>query len=227
MRYILILVFVTGLYAQSKSCYTVQLTSAFNSQKNYDDLSSKSYDESCKVMRIGKSITVRCGCFDEYKDAKKTLPKFKKEYKKAYIASTYKYRFAKKPKSASALTKQTRKVETTLPTKKIKKQNTQQMSQVKQLKSPVQEIEVVDAKILDSKKQKQKKSKKKKVKKKKKTKYVKRSEGVYFYDRYLKKLENDKGIGKFDYRYKFGAQFSYDGAYINEAYQSYHNTHWR
>jgi phosphate-selective porin OprO/OprP len=227
MRYILLLLLITGLYAKSESCYTVQLTSAFNSQKNYDDLSSKSYDESCKVMRIGKSITVRCGCFDEYRDAKATLPRFKREYKKAYITSTYKYRFgidAKENSVASLpLYKEPLKEKKVLKYKAKEPQKIQYVA-TKSTEQVVHKTQKID--IVEPKKKKHKKNKVKK-KKKQKDKYVKKRKGVYFYDRYLKKLRNKDGIGKFDYRYKFGAQFSYDGAYINEAYQSYHNTHWR
>ena len=236
MRYILILLLVTGLYAKSQSCYTVQLTSAFNSQKNYDDLSTRDYDDSCKVMKIGKSITVRCGCFDRYADAKKTLPKFKKEYKKAYVASTYRYRFGEKIKETSTLEKKIdkkvlldRPKQKTVKTKRVQAKNTGiKRSKAKKIKQ--EEIVVLDTKKIDKKAvkiKKKKKKKKKKIKKKKKVKYVKKRKGVYFYDRYLEKLQNKKGIGRFDYKYKFGAQFSYDGAYIDEADKSYHNFHWR
>ncbi len=95
MHYILILVlFSISLFAKSEeSCYTVQLVSKYNNQKNKDNLESKTYPNSCVLMEIGKSITVRCGCYEKIKDANEQLPVLKQEYENAYIATTYKYRF--------------------------------------------------------------------------------------------------------------------------------------
>jgi len=95
MKYFLLLIAITSLlYAKSdKSCYTVQLISKFNSQKNLDLLHAESYPRSCKLMEIGKSLTVRCGCFDRYKDAKNEQKNQFSNYKNATLATTYKYRF--------------------------------------------------------------------------------------------------------------------------------------
>jgi len=95
MKYFLLLLTIsTLLFAKSdNSCYTVQLISKFNSQKNLDLLHMKNYPTSCKLMEIGKSLTVRCGCFDRYKDAKSEQKKQFSNYKNTAIATTYKYRF--------------------------------------------------------------------------------------------------------------------------------------
>jgi adhesin transport system outer membrane protein len=94
MKYFFILFLVSVLYGE-ESCYTVQLFSKISSDKNRDLLLQNTYDSSCKMMEIGKSLTVRCGCFVSKEDVEKTLPTYKKEYKNAYIMRTYKSRFAK------------------------------------------------------------------------------------------------------------------------------------
>ena len=76
-----------------ETCFTVQLVSRFNNNKNLSILSQNNYPKECKVMSIGKAITVRCGCFTEILTAKKSLDKLKQEYKHAAVATTYKYRF--------------------------------------------------------------------------------------------------------------------------------------
>ena len=68
---------------------------------------------------------------------------------------------------------------------------------------------------------------KKEKKKKKKNKFIKKRDAKYPYTRYLKKLSNKKGIGKFDYKYRFGAQLSYDTGYIYEANNNYFRSLWR
>ena len=92
--FLLFITITTLLLAKSeKSCYTVQLISKFNSQKNLDLLHDRSYPSSCKLMEIGKSLTVRCGCFERYKDAKNEQKNQFSNYKNATLATTYKYRF--------------------------------------------------------------------------------------------------------------------------------------
>jgi len=95
MKLLLILLsLITLLNAASKeSCYTVQLSSSFNSQKNKDRLNKEEFHSSCLVMEIGKALTVRCGCFEGVKKSKPLLNELKKKYKDAYISTTYKSRF--------------------------------------------------------------------------------------------------------------------------------------
>jgi hypothetical protein len=93
-KIVLFLVVVSGLYS-AESCYTVQLLSSLKSPKVKEEITQKKYDSSCEVMEIGRSITVRCGCFEKIKEAKEHLSRFTPKYKNAYIATTYKYRFKK------------------------------------------------------------------------------------------------------------------------------------
>ena len=64
-------------------------------------------------------------------------------------------------------------------------------------------------------------------KKIKKVKYRKKQTDTFFYTRSLNKLQNSKGIRPYDFKYKFGAQASYDIAYVNEADQKYVDSLWR
>ena len=199
-----IFLFSTFLIAK-ESCYTVQIVSALKSNINENIIKSKSYDDSCEIMNIGKNLTVRCGCFEEYKEAKKTLPHFTKEYKQAYVMSTYKSRF-------TSLNHETTKqvvvrVEKPLAEKSFTKRS----------------VTVVEKVVLTPTKKK-KKLKKEKVRT---TKYVKKRETIYSYNKYLKLLSNSNGIHPYDYRYKFGAQISYDFTYVDEANMDYTNSDWR
>ena len=52
-------------------------------------------------MKIGNTYTLRCGCYEHYKEAKPLLKKLIKKYPKSVIVTTYKYRFQKqKPKKS-------------------------------------------------------------------------------------------------------------------------------
>lgn len=97
MKILLIILFtVFSLVGEStETCYTVQLTSAYNSKKNFDIINKKMYPESCQIMEIGKHLTVRCGCYQKNDDVQKALKKLQNRYEKASIASTYAYRFNK------------------------------------------------------------------------------------------------------------------------------------
>jgi coenzyme F420-reducing hydrogenase alpha subunit len=64
-------------------------------EKHAKSLYEESYDKSCHIFEIGKNLTVRCGCFDTYAEAKKHQKNVAQEYKKSYIVTTYRSRFAK------------------------------------------------------------------------------------------------------------------------------------
>ncbi|MEA3228280.1 MAG: hypothetical protein U9P38_04320 [Campylobacterota bacterium] len=95
MKLLLLLMLSTLLLAEKskETCYTVQITSEKNTKANEEYLKSKDYADGCKIMTIGSNQTVRCGCYDDIKDAKKKLISLYDEYTEAYIMSTYKYRF--------------------------------------------------------------------------------------------------------------------------------------
>lgn len=252
MRLLIVLFFSMSLFANS--CYTVQITSSFNSEKNYSELSQSNYPQSCKLMEIGKTLTVRCGCHEKYKDAKATLPELQKKYQNAYISTTYKSRFErKKPEVLKVQESNSTKVQevVVLATKQqdtnetlvkrvvpeaVKKPDANSTQVQEIIALPIQPEKVIHTSVIkplrplkEEKIEKSKKVKKKKVKKKKKSKkrYSKKREQKYFYTRYLDKLESKKGMGPFDYRYKFGTQISYDLAHIAEADTSYNVTDWR
>ncbi len=92
------LFFLTSIVnaASDETCYTVQLLSSYKSQAD-SDLGEKEYPKDCKVITLGKTQTVRCGCFKKYAPAEKRLSELKKEYKKALVAMSYKHRFPNQP----------------------------------------------------------------------------------------------------------------------------------
>jgi hypothetical protein len=93
---IILLFAVISLSADSKeTCYTVQLLSSSNAEKKFNLLKKNSYPDSCKVMEIGESLSVRCGCFEKKFLAKMKQHELKKNYNNATVVSTYKYRFNK------------------------------------------------------------------------------------------------------------------------------------
>ena len=93
----LILIFALSLQAKkdAQTCYSIQLASAVANEKNLERLSKNSYPDRCMVMNINDILTVRCECIENFKEAKKSLTKYKASYKQAYIATTLRYRFNK------------------------------------------------------------------------------------------------------------------------------------
>ncbi len=57
--------------------------------------------------------------------------------------------------------------------------------------------------------------------------YVKKQPNTYDYELYLKKLENKKGTNSLGLKYKFGAQISYDAAYIDSDPLKYESARYR
>ncbi len=93
---ILLILLLSAVFLMAKSdetCYTVQLISKYNTQENRELFSKENYDKSCKLMEIGKTLTVRCGCFEKKESAQDSLKDFKKDYLQSIVSSTYKYRF--------------------------------------------------------------------------------------------------------------------------------------
>ena len=102
MRLILLILLISfSLSAKEETCYTVQLFSTINNETNSEKLSNLQYKNECKVMQIGNSLTLRCGCYSEIKPAQEKLNTYKKKYKYAYVATTYAYRFDKEEKIIS------------------------------------------------------------------------------------------------------------------------------
>ncbi|MBU1659400.1 tetratricopeptide repeat protein [bacterium] len=97
MRIFFTLLFAVGVLmaGDDETCYTVQLFSAPGSQENRDAMSSRTYPSSCRVMEIGSTLTVRCGCYEKREEANNILLTFDTKYKHAYVATSYKYRFEK------------------------------------------------------------------------------------------------------------------------------------
>ncbi len=95
MRLLFFLFLATIMFAKSdKSCYTVQLLSAPYSKEALRNIEKNTYPKLCKTLHIGGVLTVRCGCYDTVEEIKPLLNELKKNYKKASLATTYKYRFS-------------------------------------------------------------------------------------------------------------------------------------
>ena len=128
MKYIFLILLVgtLALHAKSaKTCNTVQLLSVPLEKK--EKLYNSSYPQDCKVMQIGRTATVRCGCFEQLDGAKQRLEELKKRYNDASLASTYAYRFDEKktvPRATTSVTKQKKIKLTKKPANKsaVKKQ---------------------------------------------------------------------------------------------------------
>ena len=93
MRYLLIVSFLmVSLFAKNQeTCYSVQITSFYKKEAGFFDISR--YPESCELMSISNMRALRCGCYDNAKDAFNALEDLKPTYRKAILAETYKYRF--------------------------------------------------------------------------------------------------------------------------------------
>jgi len=217
MKYFLISILLSiVLNAGEPTCYTVQLLSRSNSVKNHEVVVSGTYDSSCKIMEIGTAITVRCGCFEKYKEAKKHREELAKEFKDAYVSTTYKSRFdVKKVPLVANYTKKVIEVQ-----EKVKVINLPKKLVVKE------STPVVVLQRKTEEKRREKKLKKSK-KKKKKEKIIKKRKGSWFYERYLDDLKSKKPNKFYGYEYSFGAQLSYDIAYFDEAQSDYYKNDWR
>ncbi|WP_434658676.1 hypothetical protein [Sulfurimonas sp. NW9] len=92
----LLLVCISILYAKSDdTCYSVQLTS-FKFKKNSTyDFAAHNYPKTCRLISFSNINSVRCGCYEKYRDATAALKKLSKKYPKPIIVNTYKYRFQK------------------------------------------------------------------------------------------------------------------------------------
>ncbi|MEA3523610.1 MAG: tetratricopeptide repeat protein [Campylobacterota bacterium] len=89
---ILLFLLIVSLNAKDlNTCYSVQLLSFPASQANS---SSLDLPDTCQIITIGNSRTVRCGCKTDFKESQKDLLKYKTTYPKAMITTTYKYRFS-------------------------------------------------------------------------------------------------------------------------------------
>jgi len=95
MKLLLLLSLSILLFAEKNkdTCYTVQILSEKDTPKTRTTLLNQNYADGCKVMKIGRNQTVRCGCYNSSREAKKKLRSLYDEYTEAYITKTYKYRF--------------------------------------------------------------------------------------------------------------------------------------
>lgn len=229
--------------SQPEACYSVQLLTKHNTKNNFKELNSNNYPDSCKIMNIGRYLTVRCGCYDEKYKVKKELSFLKQNYSESAIVRTAKYRFDENNVKEKAIkpTNRPKKVFITNPVVVTPPVPIILDEEVKKTMPAQKKAEVIDileapkivrkpVQILKKKKEDRKKeintskTSSEKVTKKKekyKYKYVKKRDMNNFYDRDLAKYRDDSGIAPYDYRYRFGAQASYDFGHVREFQKSY------
>jgi len=119
----LLLLGMSLIARDEKTCYTVQLLSVKKNSANSKVLAKKSFPSSCKVMRLSRSIAVRCGCFKDKDGAEDELYKLEDDYIDASITTTYAKRFKKPKKRVKAKKKSAQ--ETCHSVQIFKEKNTQ------------------------------------------------------------------------------------------------------
>ncbi|MBD3825117.1 MAG: hypothetical protein IE916_11505, partial [Epsilonproteobacteria bacterium] len=86
-KILLYLLSAVALFAlDEKSCFTIQLLSKDKTYENYTSLENLQFAEKCKIIEIGESYALRCGCYAEYDFADVVLPYVLKDYPNAFIA---------------------------------------------------------------------------------------------------------------------------------------------
>ena len=103
-KIVLILLLINSFLFAKDTCYSVQLLSRID-KGNGTSIALEKYPEDCQVMKIGKALTLRCGCFNAFVDAKSRLGDLQKEFRHAMVVSTYKYRFQKEKENSNYVQK--------------------------------------------------------------------------------------------------------------------------
>lgn len=79
---------VTLTSAWADSCYSVALWTLPAEQYHPQNSKGSVEDTTCKVLRIGASMTERCGCYDDMDKAELAIEQLLKRYPRAYITTT-------------------------------------------------------------------------------------------------------------------------------------------
>lgn len=85
------------------SCYSIEVYKKAYNYKNLKKVSHLSFPSTCKQMKLGSNLAVRCGCFKDKKAFKKEFIKMRKQYKYAKPSLTYAYRFQNIKKTKPAI----------------------------------------------------------------------------------------------------------------------------
>ncbi len=199
------------------TCYSVQLLSLPLSRE--DALLKRAWPKDCKVMRIGRAVTVRCGCYSRFAPAKKRQEALLETYKGADVVTSYRYRFDQNATGVaveSNVQNRDRNATQEAKTVRVKEEGSQAGTEEKgvarflnDFEKSVPEEEAVDRFDVPSDKPKHEKIR-----------YVRRRPPHFRYQDYLRALRAHPG-GAWDYRYRFGGQVSYDAAYVDEADDKY------
>ena len=103
MKYVVILsLFFGALFAKSSdACYSVQLKSFYLKKNSSYNFASQNYPSSCILVNISGLRSVRCGCYENYRNAEDKLDRLLNRYDDAIIVNTYKRRFSNSSSSSS------------------------------------------------------------------------------------------------------------------------------
>jgi len=94
MRIVYIFIFLAvSLFAQQDKCYSVQLSSNIANKEGLYHLFVANLPKGCHILKTGKYLTPRCGCFEGYSKAKKLQKKLQIKYKDSIIVLTQKQRY--------------------------------------------------------------------------------------------------------------------------------------
>jgi len=77
----------------TKTCYSVEIFRAKNTQENMGKLLMKEFPNSCITMEIKDMLSLRCGCDESKADIVTRYHKLKKRFKNARISKSYVERF--------------------------------------------------------------------------------------------------------------------------------------
>ncbi|PHR56679.1 MAG: hypothetical protein COA44_07455 [Arcobacter sp.] len=75
----------------TSTCYSVQLASIYNKNSIY--LKIEDYPSECKLISLANLKAIRCGCFEDKKEAQNSLKQRRKKYHGSILVRTYKSRF--------------------------------------------------------------------------------------------------------------------------------------
>ena len=228
----------------SSMCYTLQLVTKSDTPKNRDFFRNTTIPNGCLNMKVGRYLTLRCGCYDTKQEALKHKKRYSKKYPGLLAVRTARSRF----QGNSFIEKKKKKVVKPKPKLKVKPKPKQKVQKritkeelIEVLQPPIYPVKPLNTRTFDKKKNKNtKKNKKYKHKKKHKHKHNKKNKKF----KYIKKkanralhfntlngsfgiLKSKRALGPFEYRYKFGGQISYDLLAANEANSNYEADNFR
>jgi len=97
MRFIsiLIILLLLTLKADNTRCYSIEILTEKYTPLNFRKLNDEIFPNSCKVLKIENTLSVRCGCYQTKKRVVEIYKLFRKGYLDISIKQTSRHRFEK------------------------------------------------------------------------------------------------------------------------------------